>query len=122
VFYQIWQRPLLTVNGEHLISQVLQLCGADNVFADLRALTPTVTEEAVLRADPDAVVTGSIDPQGGDNLDGWRNLSALRATRNRHLLVVNPDRLHRQSTRVLQGAAELCDKLDAVRAGTANAR
>ncbi len=115
VFYQIWHRPLLTVNGQHLISEALQLCGASNVFADLKPLTPTVSQEAVLRADPDAIVTGSVDPNGPDNLDGWRRLSALRATRNGHLLVVNPDTLHRQSDRVLEGARELCEKLDRVR-------
>jgi len=115
VFYQIWHRPLLTVNGQHLISEALQLCGASNVFADLKPLTPTVSEEAVLLADPDAIVTGSVDPNGPDNLDGWRRLNALRATRNGHLLVVNPDTLHRQSDRVLEGARELCEKLDGVR-------
>ncbi|MDP3082973.1 MAG: cobalamin-binding protein, partial [Rubrivivax sp.] len=115
VFYQIWHRPLLTVNGSHLISEALQLCGASNLFADLKPLTPTVSEEAVLEADPDAIVTGSVDPSGGDNLELWRRLKSLRASRNGALLVVNPDTLHRQSDRVVDGARELCDKLDAVR-------
>ena len=37
VFYQIWHRPLLTVNDRHLISEGLRLCGARNVFGTLRA-------------------------------------------------------------------------------------
>lgn len=116
IFYQIWHRPLLTVNGRHLISEALALCGARNVFADLPLLTPTISEEAVLQADPDAIVTGSVDPQGPDNLDGWRRLRALRAARDGRLIVVNPDTLHRPSPRVVDGAQELCDKLDRVRA------
>ena len=56
MFYQVWPQPLITLNGEHLISQALDVCGADNVFAAQRLLTPTVTEEAVLLADPDAIV------------------------------------------------------------------
>lgn len=116
VFYQIWHRPLLTINGEHLISEALQLCGASNVFASLPALTPNVSAESVIALDPDAIVTGSVDPAGSDNLDGWRRLRSLRAARLGHLLVVDPDTLHRQSERVVEGMRDLCDRLDAVRA------
>ncbi|MFZ3260916.1 MAG: helical backbone metal receptor, partial [Thiobacillus sp.] len=40
VFYQVWDRPLMTVGGSHWISDALALCGARNVFADLRAASP----------------------------------------------------------------------------------
>lgn len=115
VFYQIWHQPLLTVNGSHLISQALTLCGARNVFADLRALTPSVSEEAVLVANPQAIVTGSVDPTGPDNLDRWRERKGLRAQALGNLIVVNPDTLHRASDRIVEGVAELCEKLDAAR-------
>src|SRR5882672_498248 len=85
VFYQIWHRPLLTINGRHLIDEALHVCGAQNVFAALDPLTPNVSVEAVVAADPDAIVTGSVADGGGDsgadNLDQWRQLSTLRATR-----------------------------------------
>jgi iron complex transport system substrate-binding protein len=117
VFYQIWDQPLITINGEHLISQVLDVCGADNVFAAQRLLTPTVSAEAVVWADPDAIVAGWSDSYGGSGpLAAWRPLQSMRAVRQGHLLQVDPDLLHRQSDRVIGGARELCDKLDAVRA------
>jgi len=116
VFYQIWNQPLITINGDHLISQVLELCGARNVFAAERLLTPTVTEEAVLLANPDAIVAGWSDSFGQAPLNTWRRLRALQAVRENHLLQVDPDLLHRQSDRVVLGAGELCEKLDAVRA------
>jgi len=115
VFYQIWNQPLITINGEHLISQVLELCGARNVFASARLLAPTVTEEAVLLTNPDAIVAGWSDSFGPAPLDSWRRLTALRAVRQGRLLQVDPDLLHRQSDRVVLGAQELCEKLDAVR-------
>ena len=122
VFYQVWPQPLITLNREHLISQMLDLCGADNVFAAQRLLTPTVTEEAVLLADPDAIVTGWIAAYGGAPLQSWQRLTALRAVRQGQLLTVNPDLLHRQSDRVILGARELCEKLDAARAVLAPVR
>jgi iron complex transport system substrate-binding protein len=115
VFYQIWPQPLMTVNGQHLISEALALCGARNLFAELAPLTPTVTLEAVAALDPDAIVSGSVAGGAATDLAGWQRLGSLRAVRERRLLVVDPDRLHRQSDRVVDGARELCEKLDALR-------
>lgn len=115
VFYQIWPQPLMTVNGRHLISEALALCGARNLFADLAPLTPTVTLEAVAALDPDAIVSGSVAAGAAADLAVWQRLGALRAVRAQRLLVVDADRLHRQSLRVVDGARELCEKLDALR-------
>lgn len=116
VFYQIWHQPLLTVNGRHVLSEALHVCGARNVFAGLAPLTPTVDAEAVLRADPDAIVTGSGDPAGADvRLDGWRALKSLRAARQGGLLVVDADTLHRATDRMALGMAGLCRQLDSLR-------
>jgi iron complex transport system substrate-binding protein len=49
VFHPIWPRPLMTVNGKHVITDALRYCGARNVFAAARGLTPTVTLQQVLR-------------------------------------------------------------------------
>jgi iron complex transport system substrate-binding protein len=38
VFYQIWDRPLLTVNGARLISKVIGLCGAERLCGFLDAV------------------------------------------------------------------------------------
>lgn len=122
VFYQIWPQPLMTINGEHLISQVLALCGARNVFAAQRVLTPTVSEEAVLLADPDVIATGFVPGAHDDPFAAWRRLKALRAARLGHFVGVDADLMHRQSDRVLQGARELCERLDTVRGAIAQGR
>ena len=115
VFYQIWHRPLLTVNDRHLISEALGLCGARNVFGALAPLTPTVSEEAVVAQDPDAIVTGRAGADGPDHLDTWRQLTQLSATRHGALLAIDPDTLHRSSDRITEGIRGLCERLDGVR-------
>lgn len=115
VFYQVWQRPLMTVSGRHFISQALAVCGARNVFAALAPLTPTVGEEAVVAADPDAIAASRQDGGGADPLARWRALPALRATRAGALLLLDADTLHRPTDRLLQGIGELCTRLDEVR-------
>ena len=53
----------MTVGGGQVISDAIRLCSGENVFADLKPLAPKVTVEAVLAADPEAIV--EID-QAGD--------------------------------------------------------
>ena len=115
IFYQVWQRPLLTFNDRHLVMQGLASCGVHNVFGTLAPLTPAVSEEAVVAADPDAIVTGRSGRDAPDGLDGWRRLGQMRAVRRGALVVVDPDTLHRSSDRIVEGLDQLCGRLDTLR-------
>ena len=117
LFWQVWARPLLTVNGHHLISDVVRLCGGANVFDRLSPLVPAVSMEAVVAADPEAIVTTRTDASMNqeEGLAEWRALSHLRATVRRNLIVLDADTIHRQSPRVLDGANALCERLQDVR-------
>ncbi len=115
VFYQVWYQPLMTVNGEHIISQVIELCGGRNVFASLAILAPKISLEAVLRKDPEVIVAGNSALNHPDWKDDWRRWSALQAVKKNHLFDVNPDILQRHTPRILQGAEVLCEHIEAVR-------
>jgi iron complex transport system substrate-binding protein len=116
VFYQIWDKPLMTVNGDHLISDVIRLCGGHNVFAGLKSLTPEISTEAVLAADPEAI--GGVTAEAGQagNLDGWKMWPRLRAVARDNLFVIHADLISRNTPRILDGAQQLCEQLDAARA------
>lgn len=111
VFYQVWDRPLMTVGGTHWISDALALCGARNVFADLVAASPVVSRESVLRRAPELIVSGSDAP---DMRRQWQRFAGLPAVKNQAFVRVNADLLHRPTPRLIEGVAELCA---AVRAG-----
>lgn len=115
VFYEIWNPPLMTVNGDHLISRAIEMCGGRNVFAALPMLTPHVTVEAVVAADPQIIVGGSIGGKRPAWLDAWRRYGQMRAVVNDHLAVVPADLLHRPTPRFLDGVAQLCEALEEVR-------
>ena len=114
-FYQIWNRPLMTVNGGHLISDVMNLCGAANVFANLPALTPTIGEEAVLVADPDVIIASGMDQARPQWLDEWRRWPRLKAVKAGQLYFVPPDIIQRHSPRILEGAERLCAEVERAR-------
>lgn len=116
VFYQIWNQPLMTVNGAHLISKAIALCGGVNVFHDLPALAPKVDLEAVLAADPEVIVASGMGQARPDWLDDWRRWPQLRAVRDGNLFFIPPDIIQRHSPRILDGAESLCRDLERVRA------
>ena len=115
VFYQIWQDPLMTVNGRHMISHWLTLCGGENIFATLPALSPVVDVEAVLAEDPDAIVAGWYPGKADTWKDYWLRWPALRAVRQGHLLTVAAETMDRQTPRAVQAARQLCRVLELVR-------
>jgi iron complex transport system substrate-binding protein len=115
VFYEIWHQPPMTVNGQHMISDVIQLCGGVNVFADARGLAPTVSQEAVLAANPEVIVaSGSLYEDKAVWAD-WKRFPALRAARQNNFFFIHPDLMQRQTPRMLQGAEKLCQQLESVR-------
>ncbi|MHB1053894.1 MAG: cobalamin-binding protein [Thiobacillus sp.] len=105
VFYQVWDRPLMTVGGTHWISDALALCGARNVFADLRGLSPVVSREAVLQRAPALIVGGSDAP---DLRRLWLSFASLPAVKNNAFVSVDADLLHRPTPRLIEGVAGLC--------------
>ena len=111
VFYQIWPSPLMTLNGQHLVSQALNLCGANNVFGGLHQLAPTVSREAVVSANPDAIL---ISDDSGE-LERWTKLTSLKAVRQQHILKVNGKLLNRPTPQMLAAIADVCEQVDAVR-------
>jgi iron complex transport system substrate-binding protein len=115
VFYQVWRQPLMTVNGKHLISDVIRLCGGRNVFSDLPVLAPQIDIEAVLAADPAVIIVGTGGTSETAELQDWNRWPMLAAVVHGHLYGVQRELLVRHSPRILDGAAELCRILEKVR-------
>lgn len=116
VFYQVWDRPLMTINGEHLISRAIERCGGQNVFASLSQLAPTVSVEGVLAADPQAIFATRIDDKDPTGLDQWQRWPDLAASRHDNLLALPADLLQRPGPRFIDGVEALCAALDEARA------
>lgn len=115
VFYQIWERPLMTINGNQIINDVITLCGGQNVFADLKPLVPPVSIEAVLAADPEAIGTAIIDTNRQNELENWKQWPHLTATARNNFFLVPTDLISRHTPRILDGAQQICEQLDLAR-------
>jgi iron complex transport system substrate-binding protein len=115
VFYEVWNEPLYTIGGRHLISEAIGLCGGENVFAALTLPAPSVTVEAVIAARPDVIVGGDDDGLRPPWLDAWRRWPTLPAVRDGNLIAADGNLLHRPGPRFIEGVATLCAEFEQAR-------
>lgn len=112
VFYQVSWRPLYTIGGSQLISELIALCGGRNLFADLGDLAPAIGIEAVLARDPEVILTADVQRA---ELDEWRRWPGISAVAHGHLYSVDGDLVVRASPRILAGTRQVCAALDKAR-------
>jgi iron complex transport system substrate-binding protein len=114
VFYQVWTNPLMTLNGDHFISRVLEVCGARNIFSGLTLIAPRVNVEAVVQANPDVIITGDSGGTAAD-MSMWETWQNITAVANNNYLFVDSDIMHRHTARMIMGIRTLCQQIDQTR-------
>ncbi|NYS62277.1 cobalamin-binding protein [Halomonas salicampi] len=114
-FYQVWDEPLMSINDEHLIGQVVRMCGGANVFGDQQRLVPRLDDEAVLAANPEAIIAGGMGEENRDWLTHWEQYDELEAVAQGNLFFVPPSLIQRPTPRLLEGTKLLCEKLETAR-------
>ena len=122
VFYQVWQQPLMTLSGRHVLTEAIALCGGRNVFADLAPVAPQVSIEAVLAADPQLIATAEPDARASGALDPWRRHAALSATRLGQFATLDANTLNRHSPRMAEAIGTLCERIEDARQAVARDR
>lgn len=111
VFYQIWNQPLQTVGGKHIISEVIATCGGRNLFSDNGQLAPQVSLESVLARNPDVIIGSTMDSSEPVWLQEWQRYPGLKAVQQGQIFAVNPDTLQRPTLRLADGIGEICKRL-----------
>lgn len=115
VFYQISRQPLMTLNGQHMVTAILDLCGGTNIFQALVPIAPTVNREQVLERDPDAILISGTRGQSSESVDYWRRYPSMKAVRHDNVYAVDGDLLNRQTPRLVDGARQVCEVLERAR-------
>ena len=116
VFFQLWDAPLMTLNGQHLISSAINACGGANVFAELPTLTATVSWEVAVQRDPELVMTAG-SPSEPARPGRWSDFTQVSATRHGEFGRIEGDLIARSGPRFVDGARELCVAIDHARQG-----
>lgn len=115
VFYQFWNKPIMTINGKHLISKIINLCGGTNVFSNLHSLTPKISIEAVIDSKTEVIIAGDNGSKKLLWMSEWKQWTQIPAVKKERVYFINPDLINRAGPRILQGADALCELLDNAR-------
>ncbi|MDH3350790.1 MAG: cobalamin-binding protein [Gammaproteobacteria bacterium] len=113
VFYQVSRRPLYTINGEHFVSGLIDLCGGSNVFADLDGLAPSVDVEAVVERNPEVMLASS--DAGEDAFAEWHRWPHMAANQYQNRFLMPADAIGRATPRLLLAAQAVCAALQQAR-------
>jgi iron complex transport system substrate-binding protein len=114
-FYQIWKQPLMTIGKNQIISDVIRLCGGENVFGQMDQMAPNVTVEAVIAANPEAIIASGMGDSRPEWLDDWKRWTSIEAVKRDNLFFVPPELIQRHTPRLLDGTERLCQHLETVR-------
>jgi len=115
VFQQIWGQPLITLNGDHLASDIIRLCGGHNIFADAATLVVNTSLEAVLLRDPELIIVTESDSDLTASLRAWQKRPGIRAVANGQVTAIDPDLLQRHGPRIADGAEQVCEAIERAR-------
>jgi iron complex transport system substrate-binding protein len=111
VFIELWDHPLSTLSGPGIVEQALARCGGQNLFGGLPGQAPSVSLEAVLAADPEAIIATGMTGARADWLLPWQRWPQLSAVRHGRLYTIDPDLLFRAGPRLAEGLHKLCAML-----------
>lgn len=116
-FFEISTKPLMTISARHVISEMIGLCGGQNVFADSPSLVPEPAREELAARNPMAILYGA-SPRA-EPVDRATLYAGVANYRPQRTLAITADYAYRPGPRLLLAAAEICAALDAVRASAA---
>lgn len=108
-FHQVWRQPLYTLDGDHLLSQALARCGADNIVAPGPVAAPLVSPEFVLKENPDMIVFSAEEAEA--SRAWWSRFPALTAVRRQRWLVLEDKRLTRPGPGMLSAIRPVCSQI-----------
>jgi iron complex transport system substrate-binding protein len=115
VFYQVWSQPLMTLGGQHVVSEVIALCGGRNVFADLPSLAAQVSVEGVLKRNPSVILASGSAQDNRALVKQWSAWPGLAAVQRSGIHTIPGDILVRNGPRLIDASKQVCTRLEALR-------
>lgn len=115
LFYQVWDKPLYTLNGAHIVSDAIRTCGGENIYASLKVTAPVVSTESVLEADPEVIISTDERSLVGGGITLWKGFATMTAVKRGNLFQLDGNLLNRSGPRMIAGAVQLCERLELAR-------
>lgn len=114
-FYQVWQQPLMTINGKQFISLAMNVCGSQNAFYDLPMLASEINIESLIQRNPEVFLIGGEKAFQQSWKNQWLKYPTLHAVKNQQIYLLNNDLYQRPTARLIKNIPDLCEILNQAR-------
>ena len=104
VFWHIWDSPIITIGAGSYMSELVEIAGGRNVYADLREPSASVALEDIVRRNPDVVLAGPDGARTMRESAAWR---ALPAVRDGRIFIVDTTLVGRPSVHLGEAAVSI---------------
>lgn len=117
VFIFLGSTPLYTLGGSPIQNEVLQVCGAYNIFSDQGNPSPIVSLESIMQRQPTLILAGSSREDLPKEILDFFNGKGFSFSRQ-DMVTQHPDVLFRPTDRLIRALPGLCQAIDQVRTRT----
>lgn len=114
-FYQVWDNPLITLNGENFVSQGIALCGGRNIFHNLSQIAPQVNLESLILLNPSLILLGGPAQNQATWKTQWQHYPQIQAVKTQQIVSLNADHFQRPTARFIEALPQLCHIIDQTR-------
>jgi iron complex transport system substrate-binding protein len=104
VFLHVWDNPLLAIGGASYLSELVEVAGGRNIYADIDQPSPQVSFEDLAQRDPAVILAGPAEVTRLAAEPRWRGLRAVREGR---VLAYDTTLVSRPSLRLGEAARAL---------------
>ncbi|MDD5491159.1 MAG: cobalamin-binding protein [bacterium] len=110
IFIEISTQPLMTASRNTFLDEMINMLRAINVAGDLSRPYCRISEEYVIKQDPDYIILTS--PQSRKYFTSNKAWNSIKAVKEKHFIdEINPDLLLRPGPRLIDGLEQLAEKI-----------
>jgi ABC-type Fe3+-hydroxamate transport system substrate-binding protein len=108
VFWEIWEAPVITIGAGSFMSELVDIAGGKNVYADIPGPSAQISLEDIARRNPDFILAG---PVGKTHIEADPRWRIVRAVREKKVLAVDTGVVARPSVKLGEAAVSLAKLL-----------
>lgn len=102
VYWETWNSPCMSIGNKTFISEIIEIAGGRNIFAEINAAYPIVSEESILAKNPSVIILQSGTPETAEKIKQrplWENIDAVK---NNRIYVADSDIFTRSGPRIIE--------------------
>lgn len=107
VFIQLGAEPLVTVNNNTIINEMISIAGGENIAKDALMRYPKYSREAVIMQNPDVIIIVSMGKFGEEALKKWRTYKSLKAVQNNKICIIDSNVICHMGPRLIEGVQKM---------------